>query len=136
MKGGFMTKRQVDRLIIGLAALVILGIILLMMQGCVGTVLPPPGSSTVQQLPLERLTPKQQLTIGWQTYNKLWEDYVRLKALPNPSQAEIKVMTTEYALINKAYPVLIKATEAFEANQPLATAVLDVIRELTLSVRF
>ena len=109
---------------------------LLLIIGCTGTILPSPSSPTVQQLPLEKLTPKQQLTIGWQAYNKIWDDYVRLRTLSDPSSAEIKVMQWEYEIIQKSYPVLTKATNAFEANQPLSTAVLEIIRELTLNVRF
>lgn len=131
-----MTRTRIERILLVLTVATAMATACLMAQGCTHTVLPPPGSPTVTQLPLEQLTPKQQLTIGWQTYNKLWEDYARLRQLKDPSQAEIKLMTSEYQLIQKSYPMLIKATEAFEANQPLSVAVIEIIRELMLSVRF
>ena len=108
----------------------------LLLSGCAGTILPPPSSPTAQQVPLEQLTPKQILTVGWQAYNKIWEDYNRMLDLKDPSLAEAKVMNWEYDLLNEAWPVLKKATEGFEEGQPLEASVIDIIRELTRNVRF
>ena len=107
-----------------------------LLGGCATTLPPGPGTPAIQQVPLEELTPQQQLTIGWQAYNKIYEDYERMILLKDPSTAEIKVMNWEYELLNRAWPILKAATEGFEEGQSLGSSVLEVIQELARNVRF
>lgn len=77
-----------------------------------------------------KMTPKHQVALGWVYYNKVYDDYVRLRALPDPSENERAVMKAEYDMLVISWPLLVEASKAIEEGKPISDAAILVIFNL------
>jgi len=56
--------------------------------------------------PVSEMTPKEKSLAAMKVYNYQVDNYKARLALPNLSAAEIKVLRTEYAALQKIWPVI------------------------------